>query len=626
MALSFLLSFLVLYRAQLSHAASPASNTLVGVEVAIVGWQSSPTTRGTWSIIVDCLITLTLCVYTAIHPNVPSQGSTPFEFLWTRTKWVLAGIIAPEFVVYTAWRQWSSARQLNKQLNQSRKERAVSLESVPGPSFLGNWSIVHSFVVEMGGYVIQRKDDKTLTLTTKGVMRMAELGYELPRLSERDIQDRSKADPITKVLTCVQATYMIAQVIGRRAAELPITMLEINTLGHVVCALAIFAFWFKKPLNMEVPVVVEEEWLNKQQQRITQQTQGFWSPAFWKRPREHQAKLHHSTGALKGTITIREDDLFLVFLERLKELKLVDHIIHAGPQGILGSDVESGLPALNEPWKPTNVILIIVGADFSDPEDSRTHVQTLIRETQLWPWLVTRIFHCKESLESLWPQHATTLCLREAMQIYLTLEDAMKWDRAWVSLVKSGALKNSARWSEWKEEFDSEAEAQDYTTFRAQNWPSGNGRLETGHKILSISILSLATGFYGGLHLLLWSSYFPTTAEKYLWRICASIIAVSGVIAGYLVLVFSSRSDPLPKYLKPIMWPFQRLILILAILLGPSKFVKFSANLTLVIACILGPVYIAARAYIVIECIISLRRLPVDAYKVPLWSQFWPHV
>ena len=625
MVLLSLLPF-VLYRAQFSHAASNATDGSVRTEVAIVGWQSSPTTRGTWSIIVDCLITLTLCVYTAIHPNIPKQSSTYFELLWTRIKWVAAGIIAPEFVVYTAWRQWTSARQLNKQINHSKKQRAVTLESFPGPSIIGYWSMVHSFFVEMGGYVIQRKDDKTLTLTTKGVMRLAELGYELPRLSEEDIQDRSKADSVTKVLTCIQAAYMIAQVTGRGVAKLPITMMELNTLGHVVCALAIFAFWFKKPLNVDKPVVIEEEWLNKQQQRITQQTQGFWSPAFWKRPREHQAKLHHSTGNLKGTITIREDDLFLVFLERLKELKLFDPIVQAGPRYVLGSEIYRGPPSLNEPWKPTDVILIIVGADNSNPEDSQINIRSLIKETQLWPWLVTRIFHCKESLESLWPQHATTLCLREAMQIYLTLDDALKWDRAWVSLVSFGALTNSARWSEWKQEFDSEAEAQDYTTFRARNWPSSTGRPSSNHKILSISILSLATGLYGGLHLLLWSSHFPTSTEKYLWRISASIIAASGVIMGYLVLILSSRTDPLPKYVKPIIWPYQRCILILAVVLGPSEFANFSANLTMIVACILGPIYIAARAYIVIECLISLRRLPVEAYKVPLWSQFWPHV
>lgn len=502
----------------------------------------------------------------------------------------------------------------------------MSSAGVPGPSFLGSWSMVHSFFVEMGGYVIKRKNESNVTLTTKGVIRLVELGFELPRLSQADIQDRSKADPIAKVLTCVQAGYMIAQVIGRRAAGLPITMLEINTLGHVLCALAMFAFWFQKPLNIEVPIVIDEEWLNKQQQRITQQTQGFWSPAFWKRPGEHEAKLHRSTGTLTETITIREDHLFLVFLERLKELRLFDHIIQAGSEDILGAEVHSGPPALNEPWRPTDVVLIIVGADLSNPEDSRNHIRTVIQDTQLWPWLVTHIFNCEESLESLWPKHVTTLCLGQAIQVYLPLDGVIKWNRTWMSLVTSGALKTPDAWSEWKRNFDSEAQAQSYTTFRSRNLPTGTGQLQTEHKLFGISILSLATGFYGGLHLLLWNAYFPTNAEKWLWRVCACIIAVSGVVAGYLVLIVSDGSDPLPNYLKLIMWPFKSFILVLTALLGPSKVVKLSAKFTLIVACIFGPCYIAARAYIIIECLVSLRRLPTGAYEVSPWSQFWPHV
>ena len=539
----------------------------------------------------------------------------------------MVGVLAPELVVYTAWRQWTSARHLNNELAKSKDERAESMVGTPIASFLGNWSMVHSFFVEMGGYVIERKDERNVTLTAKGVKRLVELGYQLPRLSEADIQDRSKADPISKVLACVEAAYMIAQVIGRRAADLPITMLEINTLGHVICALIMFAFWFQKPLMIDVPVMVDEDWLNKQQKRITQETQGFWSPAFWKRPSEHQAKLHRSAGTITDVVTIREDNLFLVFLERLKELKLFDHVVNHRPDdNPTELQIHPGPPALNEPWKSTDIVLIVVGVDLSDPEDSPNNIASIVQDTKLWPWLVTHLFQCEESLESLWPDHATTLCLRQAMQLYLTLDDVIKWDRAWMSFVDSGALKNAKAWSEWKSEFDSQAQAQEYTTFRSKNWPTGTGRLQTGHKLLGISMLSLATGFYGGLHLLLWNAYFPTDAERWLWRICASIIAVSGVIAGYMVLIVSDEHDPLPRYLKPIMWPFQRAILVLSSLLGPAKVVKFSAQLTLIVACIVGPCYVTARTYIVVECLISLRRLPVDAYKVPLWSQFWPHL
>jgi hypothetical protein len=621
----FLISF-ISYQTHFACAAAVAGDGDTGGEVATVGWQSSPRTRGTWSILISCLITLTLCAYTAIHPNVPKQGSTYSDFLWTRTKWVMVGILAPELVVYTAWRQWTSARHLNTELTKSKGERAVSMVGSAGPSFLGNWSMVQSYFVEMGGYVIERKGERNVTLTTKGVIRMVELGYKLPRLAQEDIQDRSKADPITKVITCAQAGYMIAQVIGRRAADLPITMLEINTLGHAVCALAMFAFWFRKPMNIEVPVLMDEEWLNKQQQRITQQTQGFWSPAFWKRPREHQAKLHRYTGSLTDNVTIREDNLFLVFLERLRELKLFDHVVQANPEEALRAEIRPGPPALNEPWKPTDVVLIVVGIDLSDLEDSPNNIYSTLKDTNLWRWLATSIFHCPEDLSSLWPSHATTLCLGQALQLYLTLDDVIKWDRAWTSFVAAGSLNSAEAWSEWKVDFDSQAQASQYTCFRAQNWPTDTGRLQTGHRLVGISILSLATGFYGGLHLLLWSAYFPSKAERDLWRICSSTIAVSGIIAGYLVLLVSDEHDPLPRYLKPIMWPFQQAILLLAVLVGSDKVVKVSAQVTLLVACIVGPCYVAARAYIIVECFLSLRRLPVDAYTVPLWSQFWPHV
>lgn len=528
--------------------------------------------------------------------------------------------------MYTAWRQWTSARHLKNELTRSKDERAILMDS-SGPSFLGNWSMLHSFFVEMGGYVIERKGEKNVTLTAKGVIRMVELGYKLPRLSEADIQDRSKADPITKVITCAQAGYMIAEVISRRAADLPITMLEINTLGHAVCALGMFTFWFRKPLNIEIPVLIDEGWLNKQQERITQQTQGFWSPAFWKRPREHQAKLHrYADSLLLDNVAIREDILFLVFLERLREHKLFDHIVQAKPQEPLRTEIRPGLPALNEPWKSTDVVLTIAGFDLSDLEDLPNNIRSVIESTQLWPLLVTSIYHCSDNLESLWPSHATTLCLGEALQVYLTLDDVVKWDRAWNSFVAAGSLESPEAWSEWKADFDSQAQASQYTCFRAQNWPSDTGKLNSRHRLLGISILGLATGFYGGLHLLLWFAYFPTKAERDLWRICALIIAVSGIIAGYLVLIVSDEHDPLPRYLKPMMWPFQQAILGITVLSRPDKVVKVSAQVTLLAACVVGPCYVAARAYIIIECFLSLRRLPVDAYKVPLWSQFWPHV
>ncbi|KUJ17077.1 uncharacterized protein LY89DRAFT_550286, partial [Mollisia scopiformis] len=66
-------------------------------------WVSSPGGRGTWEILYSCLFTLLLCVYTAIHMNVPPAGESKFAFWLRKTKWVAIAVFAPEIVVVNAF-------------------------------------------------------------------------------------------------------------------------------------------------------------------------------------------------------------------------------------------------------------------------------------------------------------------------------------------------------------------------------------------------------------------------------------------------------------------------------------------------------------------------------------------
>jgi hypothetical protein len=54
---------------------------------------------------------------------------------------------------------------------------------------------------------------------------------------------------------------MVTQTITRQVAGLPITLLELNTLAHVTCAVLMYFIWWKKPQNVdelfEVPVQLE---------------------------------------------------------------------------------------------------------------------------------------------------------------------------------------------------------------------------------------------------------------------------------------------------------------------------------------------------------------------------------
>ena len=81
---------------------------------SVSGWVNDPDGRGTFTIVSSCVLTLSLCVYTAIHLNVRHYRTTELQSWIETTKWVVFGILAPELVVFVAWRQYVSAIALDR--------------------------------------------------------------------------------------------------------------------------------------------------------------------------------------------------------------------------------------------------------------------------------------------------------------------------------------------------------------------------------------------------------------------------------------------------------------------------------------------------------------------------------
>lgn len=110
----------------------------------------------------------------------------------------------------------------------------------------------------MGGFVIDLDAEfitsqprfvervNRLTFTPRGIALLARCGC-LPQISQSDILDKSKTDGLGKGLACLQAFWILMQVCTRIAAGLPITLLEVITLGHVLCALVMYTLWWHKP-------------------------------------------------------------------------------------------------------------------------------------------------------------------------------------------------------------------------------------------------------------------------------------------------------------------------------------------------------------------------------------------
>ena len=270
-----MIAFVVLYYV---HWTSAAPLSTVAAESKQVSFVKDPDGRGTISLVMSCLLTLLLCVWQALHLNVPKRGDTAWGKFVTNLVWITIGIYAPELVVFTAWRQWSSSKLLSKVVEEEAKREMESIASKDGEDSqsgqLGvkrkskeenvlminamqtshqrrkyQWSATHSFFASTGGFAIEIDDSqitakntssqflpsdcpRRLTLTARGVALLAQCGL-LPDIPEEEIRDKSKANNLAKALVVLQACWMLVQVIARLVERLPVTLLEVNTVAHV---------------------------------------------------------------------------------------------------------------------------------------------------------------------------------------------------------------------------------------------------------------------------------------------------------------------------------------------------------------------------------------------------------
>ncbi|KAK5653451.1 hypothetical protein OQA88_8937 [Cercophora sp. LCS_1] len=225
--------------------------------------------RGTSDILFSCLLTLFACIYTALHLNVPKRSSSSYGLFTTKCLWSLAALAAPEVVLFYASHQFFEARSLVKELQflarnqeaEQGKEPVVLPESVPKADKSRNschFDLKYGFFAAMGGFEVRLNErDEPQTLSPEGALKLARRnldGFKIPRSF---IQDRARADVFQKCLVLVQVGWMALQCAARKVYGLPITLLELHTIVHVVCAVVMYAFWFAKPLDLRSAQVLD---------------------------------------------------------------------------------------------------------------------------------------------------------------------------------------------------------------------------------------------------------------------------------------------------------------------------------------------------------------------------------
>ncbi|KAI2880141.1 hypothetical protein CBS76997_9932 [Aspergillus niger] len=209
----------------------------------IDGWIDEPDGRGTWSILSSCLLTIVLCCWTAVMPNIPARSDRWYHGLRDRLHLAALGLLGPEFLLMLALGQWSSARASVKEF-----ERLATTETTERPI----WTLTHAFYADMGGFLVDGPGtERPFPVNAKQLRFLIEKGYvKYPMIDEDDINDRNKSDAFSRVIAVCQALWLLVNCAMRVAQGLALTTLELTTISFVVVFLVTSFCWRFKPSDI----------------------------------------------------------------------------------------------------------------------------------------------------------------------------------------------------------------------------------------------------------------------------------------------------------------------------------------------------------------------------------------
>lgn len=559
--------------------------TVLQTEIA-PKWVAEPKVRGTWSLLYSCVFTLILCIWTALHLNVPAQGESAFKIWLRKLKWVAIALFAPEIVLYTAWYQlyaaWTLYTELNWYLKSAKaskhpqeclitvrtyqhhewsdrvddvdsdtSKRDTMLKRCWSWLLTRYWSrpsknsdnagnsrhfgMDYCYYAVMGGFTVDlscmHDRIKVVTLSPASLLALASRGQFFDIASET-ISDKSKADLLAKGLIISQVSWLVIQSIARARAQLPLTILEVHTMVHVVCALLMYCFWLRKPKDISEPTRVDSRGCQSILAELLIRNLGPTS-------QDEAMKINFLDSSARPVIDTESELLDLrrplTFKQRTR-------------------DTEASGDLSNEFRRFESV----EGAEYA---------ATLI---------TGQFLPCGLGPGNIIGHHVL---------VRLTEKDVVRWNLAAQSILNSANIKMS----DDSEDLSIHIPSQHLSYFRPRQLNFEfefdfrlDGQWDEKRQISLIVILCTLTGIYGGVHFTTRNFLFPTDHERMLW-----------IISCYIML------------------------------LGPISPVIAMVPFVLSSFYIL---YVAARIYIVLEAFISLRHVPIGVYTVPAWTNYFPHL
>ena len=436
-----------------------------------------------------------------------------------------------------------------------------------------------------------------LILTAQGIAKLAEHGH-VPNVPETLIADKSKADFVAKLLATLQASWFLVQCVARLKAHLTITLLELNTLAHVICALLMYLLWMNKPYDVHEPIRISGEWVRPLCATMWMfshiSTEKHWDNQYEVTDQpEIERLLFADVGHLRSSHRVGKQN-FEANTERkvTASAENEEDLTLPPPHG----DLSDGT-SVTRYVRKADIILsnaMCLETGFGPKRESLHFKQRNISRSDTPKYITPRV-QIDMTGTRLTRFRLASAVLRENQHIWGKY--AKPYER--IPQVEAGCPIY---------EFPAKNLKANFLDPHVSNWP-GDDLLGREDKVLRSFLLSFATAAYGGIHASAWNEYFVTASERHWWRFSSVFVAAGGV-----VISLRSIGKPTLNRFDDIKNVWLRVVS--SILLLPLAALIFHAGYT----------YVVVRSYLVVEALISLRQLPIDAYQTPRFVQFIPHL
>ncbi|KDR73261.1 hypothetical protein GALMADRAFT_727609 [Galerina marginata CBS 339.88] len=186
-----------------------------------------PSMRSKWDIVWSCFVTIFICSWVSVHPNIPRPGDGRWRKALRRLELMSFTIFSPELIIFWASKQWLAARYFAKCYSKD------------------GWTMVHGYFIQMGGFVLYDGDKAVGLLGPEELKELVgKKRITVPTITEEEIRDKSKGDGLSKTVIIIQTTWFIAQCAARSVRGLIVTEMELVTLALATVDVLVYAFWW----------------------------------------------------------------------------------------------------------------------------------------------------------------------------------------------------------------------------------------------------------------------------------------------------------------------------------------------------------------------------------------------